>query len=327
MGEHTSTTQLQAGVSTARQDMAYRSSFRNWDKRASVRVRPRRMLGEPEHGTLYFPPELVPPASHPIVAAHGLHAVEHLLTHRLYQYLRFTSELEVAAVMPVASLLARGRTDVDLPATMRSDAHKIVTDEAWHAQFSFDLLTQVEAHTGLPCRQPAQAQFVEQLDILRDRLRPQIQDLTDITFAIVSETLISAVLAEIPTDRRVATAVREVVRDHAEDEGRHHAYFKGLLQLLWPVLDARQRKVIGPALPDMIFAFLEPDYTATAIALVDIGLSDRDAEQVLVESFPRPAVRVAVRGAATSTIRYLRAEGILDDPQTYDAFADAGLVD
>ncbi|QOC92251.1 diiron oxygenase [Micromonospora craniellae] len=111
------------------------------------------------------------------------------------------------------------------------------------------------------------------------------------------------------------------------DEGRHHSYFRSLLQIVWPALDARQRRIIGPALPDMIFAFLEPDYPATAVALIDSGLSGHEAEQVLLESFPRPAVQRYLRASADATVRYLRAEGVLEDPETHESFARAGLID
>lgn len=321
------TAELAAGITAAREAAAYRSSFRNWNRRASVRVAPQRILENVQPGLLYFPQELSPGAAHPLVAAHGEQAVERLLVHRLYEYLHFTSELEVIAVIPTASRLARGQADLDLPELMRADAYKIVTDEAWHAQFSFDLLKQVERHTGIQCVQPEKPQFLRRLEMLRDQLRPDVHELADIMFAVVSETLISSILARVPRNPRVVTAVREVVRDHAEDEGRHHAYFRGLLRLVWPALDARQRRIIGPTLPDMIFAFLEPDYPATALALIDLGLSNRDAEQVLVECFPRSAVRRNHRASAEATVRYLQADGVLDEPETYESFARAGLID
>ncbi|WP_223884363.1 phytanoyl-CoA dioxygenase family protein [Micromonospora craniellae] len=77
----------------------------------------------------------------------------------------------------------------------------------------------------------------------------------------------------------------------------------------------------------MIFAFLEPDYPATAVALIDSGLSGHEAEQVLLESFPRPAVQRYLRASADATVRYLRAEGVLEDPETHESFARAGLID
>ena len=66
-----------------------RDVFANWDRRASVRVKPSHRLAK---GDLYFPPELLPVVSHPAVTRLGDAAVRRLLVHRLYQYLHFTVE-------------------------------------------------------------------------------------------------------------------------------------------------------------------------------------------------------------------------------------------
>ena len=107
-----------------------------------------------------------------------------------------------------------------------------------------------------------------------------------IFFTIVSETLISAILADIPADQRVVVAVRELVADHAQDEGRHHAYFSRLLEFTWPRLNKRQRAAIGPLLPEMILAFLEPDFVAIAGNLRACGLTAEQIDEVMTESYP-----------------------------------------
>src|SRR6185295_14101103 len=63
------------------------------------------------------------------------------------------------------------------------------------------------------------------------------------------------IFSGIPSDPRVVMAVRELVADHAEDEGRHHAYFSRLLEFTWPRLNKAQRATIGPLLPEMVLAF------------------------------------------------------------------------
>jgi hypothetical protein len=305
----------------------YDSRFGSWHARASVRSKPRRELGSPGRDVLYFPPELMPPVSHPLVLATGPGGVERVLVHRLLQYLHFTSELEDLAVIPVASKISRGRAGLELPDSMRADAFKIITDEAWHAQFSFDLMDQVQRKTGIVARLPRLAPFVERLDEIRDRLDPQIRGAETLLFAIVSETLISSILADIPHDARLPAPVRALVADHAEDEGRHHAYFRSVLNYFWPALSAPQRRLLGPAVPAAIFAFLEPDYRGIGFALRDVGLSVSEIEAVIAECYPRQKVQYDVATAACSLVRYLRDVGVLDDPATADAFATCGLVE
>lgn len=127
----------------------YVSRFDRWDDLASVRRRPRRPFAaaEPE---LYFPPELYPVVRHPLVTAKGSTVVNDLLLQRLYDYLEFTTELETLAVIPVATKISRGRSGLVLSGRMRSDAYKIVTDEAWHAQFSHEFVCEIEAETRVP---------------------------------------------------------------------------------------------------------------------------------------------------------------------------------
>src|SRR3954452_7957004 len=81
----------------------YRSAFRNWERRATVRVRPKRTLADGQSADrdevtgetfTYFPPELVPAVSHPLVREHTRSTTERILVQRLYQYLHFTTELE-----------------------------------------------------------------------------------------------------------------------------------------------------------------------------------------------------------------------------------------
>jgi len=305
---------------------AYRSSFGRWNERASVRSKPTRVLEECPEEQLYFPPETVPIASHPLVSRLGEPARRRLLVQLLCQYLHFTTELEELAVIPIASKISRGKAGLVLPQQMREDAFKIVTDEAWHAQFSYDLMRQVASKTGVLPRLPELPRFVTRLDRIRSGLPSGVRGAEALAFAVVSETLISVILAEIPRDQRLPRAVRESVRDHAEDEGRHHAYFRSVLDYFWAALEPAEHRQIGPCLPQVIFAFLKPDYPALVEALSDIGLGPEEIDQVLCESYPEVAVTEFVADAAANTVRYFGEVGALDDTQTRDAFLAAGLI-
>ncbi|MER5642190.1 diiron oxygenase [Kitasatospora sp. NPDC002227] len=306
--------------------LLYESRFKNWDKRASVRVKPERLLGPHDAGRLHFPPELVPVVSHPLVAERPEGTVERMLVQRLHQYLHFTTVLEQSAVMPVTTEIGLGRIGFPLPQEMLQDAFKITTDEAWHAQFSYDLGRQVATATGVPALLPEHPRFVGRLARLGARLDPALRGAEALLFSIISETLISAILSDLPRDRRLPTAVRELVRDHAEDEGRHHAYFRTLLRHFWSELDSRRRESAAAVIPDLVFAFLEPDYDAVRLLLLDAGLGPAEAEGVLADCYPAASVRAGVAAAARSTTRYFTELGALDSARTAEAFAAAGLT-
>lgn len=303
----------------------YGSRFQRWEQRASVR-RPPRPCSTVESGTLYFPPEQVPVLGHPLVRSLGADTKHRLLVRRLYDYLNFTVELEQLAVIPIAMKISRGQAGLHLPSEMRSDAFKIVTDEAWHAQFSYDLIRQVERETGIPYATPVTPAFVGRLDAIRVRLPAELRGLEGLLFAVVSETLISRILADLPRDRRLPTAVRDIVHDHAMDEARHHAYFRSVLQHLWPALDISLRRHAGQWIPEMVFAFLEPDYDSAAASLHDVGLTGEQIADILTDSLPRTQVVRDVAHAASAAVRYFQEVGALRDGATKDAFVRSGLI-
>jgi para-aminobenzoate N-oxygenase AurF len=307
-------------------EAAYKSAFTSWHSRASVRTKPRRQIADEEpSGLVYFPPELVPVAQHPLVQALGAETVDRVLIQNLHTYLEFTSELEHGAVNPVAAMISRRRSGFDLPETMIEDAYKIYTDEAWHAQFSDDLQRQVAVTTGVGPSVFEEPNFFRKLNGFQLQLGRDEQRLVMIFFTIVSETLISAILSGIPSDPRVVGAVRELVADHAQDEGRHHAYFSRLLEFAWPRLNQAQRALVGPLLPEMILAFLEPDFVAIAGNLRACGLGAEQIDQVMTESYPADHVRAAIRAASRQTIRHFERVGIVEDPRTAEALEARSL--
>ncbi|WP_405787189.1 diiron oxygenase [Streptomyces sp. NBC_00029] len=306
----------------------YVSRFERWDDLASVRRRPRRHFAAAEL-ELYFPPELYPVVRHPLVEAKGGEVVKGLLLQRLYDYMEFTTELETLAVIPVATKISRGRSGLLLPGRMMSDAFKIVTDETWHAQFSHEFTCEIEAKTRVTWSlrgshvPPA---FLLRLDEIRERLPQNLRGVEGLLFAIVSETLISGMLSQIPRDDRLPLSVRNIIRDHAEDEGRHHVYFRSLLTHLWPALGRAERAAVGPLIPEIVYAFLEPDYVQTARHLRDIGLTGEEIQQAIAESWPVGRVRCDVAAAAAQLTRYLEEVGALQDKGTLAAFEGAKLV-
>lgn len=304
----------------------YDSRFVNWDARASVRSKPRRLYDRDGRDALFFPPESVPALAHPLVLERGPGATELVLQHSLYQYLHFTTVLEQVCVLPVTAKLSLGMAGLELPDPMRSDAYKISTDEAWHAQFTHDFAVQVSTVTGVAAEALVEPAFIREHRRLRALFDAGDQELVDLTFAIVSETLVSALLADIPNDRRLARPIREVVADHAADEGRHHAYFQNVLRLLWPRLSPRDRGRLGTYVPAFVHAFLDPDLPAVRAALAASGFTDAEAAVIVSESYDPESSSYDVRRPARSTVRGFRDVGATADPRVRDAFLIGGLT-
>lgn len=305
----------------------YRSPFGTWFERASVRSAPRRMLDERGPDKYVFSPELVPLARHELVRALPEQVFGELLTQHLYRYLDFTAKLEHLVVNHTVLGIAHGTVGVELPDEMRMDAYKIYCDEAYHALFSADLVRQVRTRTGVQPMLDVQPYFMRRLVEIQESVPEALRPLVELLFVICSETLISATLAEVPDDPRVYSAVRDTIRDHAQDEGRHHAYFAQFLKFLWHQMDPALRRTAGRLLPELVHAFLRPDLPAMRVELLGYGLARDDVEQVLAEVFDEQVVTAYARSTARRTLRYFAELGVFDDGGTRAGFERAGLLE
>ncbi|WP_394617343.1 diiron oxygenase [Lentzea sp. JNUCC 0626] len=305
-------------------EVEYRSRFRNWEWMATVRNNPTRPLGI--DGELFFTPELVPAMAHPLPRESDPEIQKNVLVHRLYEYLKFTIDLEQSAVIPVTGHISRGMAGLDLPELMRSDAFKIVTDEAWHAQFTYELMRDVRDRTRVAPALPDTPIFTGVLARIHEEFPSEIRGLDELLFAIVSETLISSTLDDLPQDHRLPEGVRETIADHAEDEAKYHAFFSTLLRFLWPSMTPREQELAGPYLPRLIFAFLEPDYPSVALGMAASGLPSEQVEQVNNDVYTHERVIEDVRRGAAPTLQYFIEAGALEHGATREAFAEAGLL-
>ncbi|WP_051720625.1 diiron oxygenase [Streptomyces sp. NRRL F-2799] len=264
----------------------YRSAFACWDSQASVRSKPLREATEATE--FYYPPELVTGHGE-LQSALGADRLRRLLILHLYAYLDFTVQLESHIVLPVTTRLGTGRAGLDLPVAMRRDAMAITTDEAWHGQFTFDLIERIAAQTGVPPRVPPAYEFQRARGLMRESVEPALRPAFDLLITYVSETLISTKLLMLPRDERLPAYVRGVITDHGQDERRHHAYFRALLPHFWRSLGRRDAAVLGALIPEMIVAFLGRDEALEQHCLAEAGLTPDQAANTameLREAFP-----------------------------------------
>jgi hypothetical protein len=116
------------------------------------------------------------------------------------------------------------------------------------------------------------------------------------------------------------------VADHAEDEGRHSAYFSQLFGYLWPQLDDRQMATLGPLLPLFIRAFLEPDHKAIRRSLSKYSLDEDAIREAVEETYPETTVSAAALDAARVTLHLFLNNGLMRNSQIADAFLSHGLA-
>jgi hypothetical protein len=318
---------LAAAAPLEHETAAITKALRSWYDRAGVRVDPRRLMREENReGLHYWPPALAGFMEHPLVAQQGAAAREELLVRQLYQYLQFTANYELRVINRATELIANGRTGLDLPVPVRMDAYKIYVDEGYHAMYSFDVIAQVEQASGIEHRPFDFDTTLRYLHEAQENAPARLRTTAGLLVVIVFETLITATLTQIPRSGDVISLVREVVSDHAHDEGCHHAYFSKFFGYLWGQLSPKDRSIVGPLLAEFIVRPLEPQLDTLRDSLQVAGLSREACEEVLEDSFPAGRTRDTIRATAKSTLRMFGNHGLYDDPGTREAFAARGLL-
>jgi hypothetical protein len=311
--------------------ITYESRFSQWYQRATIRSRPRRILNnELLQNKLCFSPELVPVSRHKIVKARGVAAYREILAYHLLAYLNFTDRLEHDVVNATVRRIATGQLPpLSFPKEMQIDAYKIYSDEAYHSLCSADMAQQILEATKLDNSIRFEFELLDYFDEIKNSYSgsSELRHLAELFFVTVSEILITSLLTKIPTDKRVVTAVRKLVADHAEDEGRHRNYFIKVNDLVCPQLSKNQLDVIGPLVPHFIIKFLSPDLTVVRNYLSRVLSSASEIEEVIAESYDPAEVFQNIRKTAASTVRIFKNSGLLKNEATADAFARAGLLD
>lgn len=300
---------------------------RDWYAKAGVRRDPRRLLrDELRTGQLYFPPALIPYAGHPLVRALPADAQEALAARHLFQYLGFTTHFETEVVNRATQRIATGRSGVDTGAETRLDAFRIYCDEGYHALYSFDVIRQISDACGVEPVPYDFAPFRDRLDAVGLEALPGQPALAQLLQVVVFETLVTAILNDVPKDGRVLTVVRQIVRDHARDEGWHHAFFSCFFQDLWARQSPRERERVARCLPGLIRSSLLPDLRPVRAALAAAGLGAARVEEVVRDSYPRAATERGMREAARHALRLFEETGVLAVDGARDAFHAAGLL-
>jgi P-aminobenzoate N-oxygenase AurF len=303
------------------------SPFGRWYADAGVRSGPRRLFhDETDEGKVFFPERLVPYLDHEVVASLPPERRRELTVRHLYQFLLSTAHLETRIVNRAAELIATGRSGLDLPMSSKVDAFKVYCDEGYHSLYSLDLADQIARGTGIAVPDWDYGGFVDTLAAAAARLLPDSPNLVPLLQVVVFETLITAVLNEIPIDPTVLTVVRDLTRDHAKDEGHHHRYFAGLFHELWHQLDPSLRGPVAHALPELIIACLTWDVEPVHGSLVLAGIDTGVARDVVRDRYAGSTGRARVSDVCSATLRVYRSAGVFEVPGATEAFARRGLL-
>lgn len=311
-------------IATLETENNYRSPFSRWNESSWIRSKPIRE--DKFFEGLPFSPDLVPLAAHRAISEDS-NCWMAVLAYQLLAHLQFTTLLELNHVNPICSSLAQGQAPVTLTALQQNDALRIYCDEGGHALFVELFSAQVESTFGVNRSVLGRPQFDRTLEKLinahQTRLSP---NLIKLFFVTISETLITKVLHNVPHDPQVASVVRAIIGDHAADEALHSVYFRNLFPLLWNSLSPYEQEEIGKLLPQLVWAFLGPDYQVDESILIKLGFNAEDAQGILEEVYVPGQVAKVVRQAASPTMKMFDSAGVFSLPAVEQVFRDYQLM-
>lgn len=278
---------------------------------------------ETDEGRVFYPQDQIPYLAHEALAGLTDAQRREVTIRHLYQFLLSTTHLETRIVNTTAELIANNRAGLDLPNRMRLDAFKVYCDEGYHALYSLDLADQIEAATGVAIPPWDYGGFVDRLEDVGRKLLPDEPALVPLLQTVVFETLITAVLNEIPNDPTVVTVVRDLTRDHAKDEGHHHRFFARFFHELWAGLDPRLREPVAHTLPALVQVCLTWDTEPIRGSLLMSGVDSDTAGVVVADAYTSSGSNA---GVCRATVRAFRSAGVLDVPGAEEAFAAHKLL-
>jgi hypothetical protein len=308
--------------------LAVAGALADWHDRAGARCDPRRLLHEEElHGLELWPAALAPHVDHPLVRERGEQLRGRLLAQQACQYLEFTANYETRVINPATEVIANARLGVPIPRMLRLEGYKIYCDEAFHALTSVDAVDQLISATGYDDLDYDFDTTLAHLEAAKAQAPANLSRVVTLLVAVVFETLVTASLSRIPRDRGVVTFVREVVRDHAHDEARHHVFFSRFFGYLWGQLTPAERRAVGPLLPEFVVRPLLPRLEAPRRTLLEAGLSVAQVDEVLAEAYADAVTAQQLRHTARATLKLLGRHDLYDDPATREAFQLRGLIE
>jgi para-aminobenzoate N-oxygenase AurF len=312
--------------------------LREWDRRATVRTRPRYRLPADIDLSRLFPIGFQPIAQHEAVVALGEKVVHELLARAVYLWQATVADLEVDIVADLCGRLAGGTFHFPLPASVRQVARTIGVDEFYHAYAAREFIADLRQHTGIDPDsdrdQSASFPLATALASVRSDVDPAILGDAEIMVLCFAENFVTEELFGLVKNTEKDTAFHITLREHLVDEGRHQTFFQMLMRHIWQEIDEATRTELGRLLPGFLDAlvldrkaWMENDLRF----LGRLGFDRKRSLEILRESYvaaygerPPPKHQMLMTRRLANLLKVARID---THGPTRDALVRAGWID
>ena len=308
-----------------------------WEKRATVRTKPRTRLTEGIKTENMFVFPLKPFAGHERFEAIGKERIQEFSVRAACNMFLGVSSFEVDFVTAQCSKLAGAGIGIDLPDSAKRVAVAIGTDEMYHAFVANECLADIKRFTGIvPVAQEAggPADFNARkppLEHFKQALGPGNEALAEVTLLCFLENNFTEELYGIAKGQTPESQMHTIIREHVMDEGRHMVYFQRLLKHIWSSITEEMRCTLGKSMVDFCDIYLTLDeqtvmggYTST---LRQLGLSEDDCITIARDTILKDGLLSKDEMPSIVNPKHLmKVAGVLEHQPTRDLMIASGWL-
>ncbi|MEV7427504.1 MULTISPECIES: diiron oxygenase [unclassified Streptomyces] len=287
----------QQGGPDAASEATLRRIVDAWPQRAAVVKAPdATSSGEPWNPELPdYPPDLVPFAEHPRFLAAAPEQREQVRTGLWLGYNERVIATEQLVAEPGFHLvMAGGLAGSDAP-LMRQAIQQALVDESFHTYLHMTAHQRTMRLRGIRERpgQPVLVTYRRLQQMLAELPEAWERDIAVLTWSVVAETCINALLALVARDREIQPVHSLITTLHLRDESAHGSILVHVMCELYARMNPAQREMVARCLPVALAAFAEQDRSVLRLELVEAGIEG--ADEILGDLAAMPQGRQLVR--------------------------------
>ena len=241
---------------------------------------------------------------------------------QLLEFVTKQSVFEVDCVNYVANKLALDKYDFELPESVRLDAFKVYTDEAYHAYYTQKIAIQIREYYGIGEADidPYIKGYFQKIDKLVTQFGDEHRELCMLALVIVGECQI---VSDISREMKqiVYEPIRVMFRDHMQDEAFHAKFFHVVFEKVWPQLDTTEAEVMGRMFCDAMDILATPRVNIYYFSLAKLGVPKETISQCIADIYHTEEWRTTrIRDRMVPTVKLLTNNGVFENQTIRDTF-------
>lgn len=301
----------------------YQSFADVWERRATIRTRPRRVLENDER--LIYPLSRQPLVLSETFLRECPQQRDFALVQTLYKFINDVVIFETEIVDKTARSIAKNRFAVAFPFACRYDAMTVVVDEDYHALVAMDFMQQTVAMTGIePIRLPDQIELSRAIPAAVALAPEHLRSAVELICVAIAENTVTGDVAAFARDDTVKPSIKGLMADHLLDEGRHSSFWARMVRIYWHTASVADREAIAKILPVFIGHYLTNDIQKSFdLRLIDALQVSEETRLSLKEEMTGLAFPINRHHPLVGNIiKFFHNSSLLDTPCVQHALRD-----